>query len=112
MTIVSERRTYWLSFCDTDKPVGSQFLGAVVVDVTRDDADLALLLRPTIRNREEGPWIAAALHACWAAGVNPGGQVGSYRIDEAPPEVVASYPRLMLMDKATIERLEPADDNA
>lgn len=29
-------RIFWLSFCDTDRPKGQQFLGVSVVDVTEE----------------------------------------------------------------------------
>lgn len=32
-------RTFWLSFCDGDRPKGQQFLGACVVDVTDEEAE-------------------------------------------------------------------------
>lgn len=101
-------RTYWLSFCDGDRDVGSQFLGAVVVDVARDELGRGVVLSSRATNTE-ALWIEAALIACWAAKVNPGGQVSAVRIDHGPPEYVALYPRLTLMDRATIERLEPKE---
>lgn len=34
-------QTWWLSFCDTEKPAGQQFLGVVIVDVDETDAQRA-----------------------------------------------------------------------
>lgn len=100
-------RTYWLSFCDSDKPKGEQFLGACVVDVTEGQAAEAFALKPEMHDKEEGPWIGGAIRQAWLAGVNPGGQVLSARIDEAPQ--AALYPRLVLMSRADIEALEPSE---
>lgn len=55
-----ERRTYWLSFCDGDRPEGQQFLGACVVDVTATEAAAALALKPDMYNKVDGPWLLAA----------------------------------------------------
>jgi len=101
-------RTYWLSFCDSDRPTGQQFLGAVVVDVTEADAQLALQLFPTMHDQQEGPWIAAAVRACWKARVNPGGEVASLRVDDAPEFARRSphYPRLQLLSRADVDALD------
>lgn len=98
-------RTYWLSFTDSDRPKGRQFLGVLVVDVTEADAAEALALRPTMHDQNEGPWIAAALRAAWKAGVNPGGEASSVRIDDEPA-YAARYPRLTLLSRADIDALD------
>lgn len=103
-------RTYWLSFTDPDRPRGQQFLGVVIVDVTDTDAADALAVKPDMHDKDEGPWIGAAIRATWKAGVNPGGQVGSMRIDEGPPAIVSRYPRLTLLSRADVEALEPDAD--
>ena len=102
---MSETRTYWLSFCDGNLPQGQQFLGAVVVDVDRAAADEALAARPAMGDPVEGPWLVAAIRAAWQAGVNPGGEVASVRIDGNPQ--AALYPRLTLLSRSDIEALEP-----
>ena len=52
----------WMSFCDTDKPPGQQFLGVVIT-------------------RARG--LAHAIEKIWALGINPGGQVMSYETDSS-----------------------------
>lgn len=101
-------RTYWLSFADADRPKGQQFLGVVIVDVSEQEAAAALAAKPDMHDQVEGPWIGAAIRACWQAGVNPGGEVGSMRIDDsAPPGALDRYPRLTLLSRADVARLEP-----
>ena len=51
-----EPHFFWLSFCDTERPVGQQFLGATVV---------------TASDVEE------AVRAAWRLGINPGGEVAA-----------------------------------
>lgn len=53
-------RILWLSFCDPDKPEGSQFLGVVITEA------LGFL---------------HAIHKTWALGINPGGEVLSTEIE-------------------------------
>jgi len=79
-----EQRTYWLSFCDSDRPRGQQFLGACVVQVTSDDVARALAIRPDMYDPVKGPWIAAAVMVAWAHRCNPGGEVASVRVDDIP----------------------------
>lgn len=100
-----ETRTYWLSFCDDDRPRGDQFLGVVVVDVTADDAAIALAMHPSMHDQENGPWVVAASLAAWHAKVNPGGSVASVRIDGDARS--AGYPRLTLLSRADVAALEP-----
>ncbi len=106
-------RTYWLSFCDDDRPVGDRFLGVVIVDVTEAEAIHALeqwerRRGSPMRDLETGPWLAAAMATCWQAGVNPGGAVQSLRIDDAPGFAALSprYPRLRLLCRAELEVID------
>lgn len=110
-------RTYWLSFCDDRRPPGQQFLGVVIVDVSDVDAAGALLTwdathAAPMADRVNGPWLAAAMRACWRAGVNPGGEVASARIDDTPEFASQGprYPRLRLLSRAEIAALEPTPD--
>jgi hypothetical protein len=103
-------RTYWLSFVDPDRPRGERFLGVVVVDVTEEDAAAALAVHPHMADQEEGPWIAAAIRRCWKARVNPGGDVSSRRVDGAPAAILSRYPRLTLLSRADVDRLEASAD--
>lgn len=34
-------KTFWLSFCDSERPTGDQFLGVAVVDISEDEAAVA-----------------------------------------------------------------------
>lgn len=86
--------TYWLSFCDADKPKGSQFLGVVLVDAES---------------------LEDAVRACWKAGCNPGGEVASIELppldeladdERADAERTYAMPRLTLMSRADIEAYE------
>lgn len=60
-------RCLWMSFCDTDKPSGEQFLGVIITKTLG---------------------IAHAVQKTHALGINPGGQILSYEIDpnEIKPE--------------------------
>lgn len=105
-------RTYWLSFCDTDKPKGQQCLGACVVDVTRAEADDALIevaLRFPLA-QEGAEWIAAAVRKAHVLGCNPGGEVASVRIDGLPsfPQHGPRYPRGRLLSRVDVAALEPS----
>lgn len=63
----------WMSFCDTRKPKGEQFLGVVIT-------------------RAKG--IASAIEKTWALGINPGGEVMSYETD--PSDIAAEcFDRLL-----------------
>lgn len=98
-------RTYWLSFCDGEKPKGSQFLGACIVEVTAEEArDVLLDLDRRFPMHAQGvEWIAAASAKAWALGCNPGGEVLSTEIN--PDVMPADSPIGVLMSKARIEEL-------
>lgn len=100
-------KTFWLSFCDSDRPTGSQFLGACVVDVTATEADEAALevaLRfPLAQPNAE--WLAAAIKNAHRFGCNPGGEVASAEIPAGSP-MLAYYQRGVLMDRATIKAID------
>jgi hypothetical protein len=64
-------RLWWLSFCDPNKPTGTQFLGALALEVPEE-----------IKN---------PVQYAWLRGLNPGGEVmfmeipvGKYK--DFPPE--------------------------
>lgn len=58
----------WMSFCDTSKPTGEQFLGVIIT-------------------RAKG--IASAIDKTWSLGINPGGQVMSHETD--PQGIAAEH---------------------
>lgn len=102
-------QTWWLSFCDGDRPQGEQFLGVAIVDVTQAEADAAKV-EIDLRFPQHQPgaeWIAAASRKAWAMGCNPGGQVRSMRIDDAPrfPDMNAACPRNQLLSHADLTAL-------
>lgn len=54
-------KLFWLSFCDSDKPKGTQFLGCVII---------------------EAPDLVDAITKSHGLGVNPGGEVLSIEIPD------------------------------
>ena len=70
-------QTFWLSFADHNRPVGHQFLGAALVEVTEADVALAM---PFLNQRreafglppadEEACWLAGAIHKSHQLGCN------------------------------------------
>ncbi len=115
MPPMDERRTYWLSFADGDRPRGQQFLGVAVVDVTEADCDRAVPF--VVRRRPPGSpppedevlWVGAAITKAHETGCNPGGEVGSLRIDDHPDFAVRGprYPRFQLLSRADLDALDP-----
>lgn len=80
-----QKKTFWLSFCDGDRPKGRQFLGVAVVDVSAEEAaDMLLEVMLRFPNAQDGAeWVGAAARKAHRLGCNPGGEVGSV---EMPPE--------------------------
>jgi nucleotide-binding universal stress UspA family protein len=111
---MSETRTFWLSFCDATKPKGQQFLGVAVIDVTEAmaaDALIDMSLRfPQAQDGAE--WVGAALREAHRLGCNPGGEVGTVDVTDAPPARLAVYPRGVLLSKARMRELETAAEAA
>jgi hypothetical protein len=102
-------RTFWLSFTDPHRPVGSQFLGVCVVDVSTADAALARQVfaqeKPFAKPGSE--WIGAALRRAWQCGANPGGEVATLDISDAPE--AATAPRDRLLGRVELVALGLAD---
>lgn len=82
---------YYLSFCDPNKPKGSQFLGACVVEA----------------HDERGAYLRAT-----ALGINPGGEIAMWEIDattidDIPPEgrkyLDSFVPREVVMSEGYME---------
>lgn len=100
------RKVFWLSFCDSERPKGQQFLGACLIDVTAaeaDDAAIDVLLRFPLA-QPDAEWLAAAIKKSHALGCNPGGEVASAEFTECPH--LSRYRCGVLMDRATIERID------
>lgn len=107
------RKIFWLSFCDSSRPEGSQFLGACVIEVTREEAEDALIEVALRFSFAQGgaEWIAAAVRKAHELHCNPGGEVATMEIPPDHP-MLNFYARGILMDKATIARLDDEIDRA
>lgn len=71
---------FWMSFCDSDKPKGSQFLGVILV---------------------RGVDIQDAMTNSWLMGINPGGEVAFMAMDIPYSQVNMKFVnRLLGMDQA------------
>jgi len=115
--VTTTTQTWWLSFCDPDRPTGEQFLGVVIVDVTEADV-VAATPSVTARRAQFGLppfapdawelWMAAAVRLTHYWACNPGGEVASLRIDDAPefPARDAQLPRNRLLTKPELDALE------
>ena len=98
-------RTFWLSFCDNERPAGNQFLGVAVVDVTEEDA-ADMLAELDLRFPKHGPqaeWIAAAGRLAHLYKCNPGGEVLT---SEVPTDI--PVPRNRLLQKDELEAFAKA----
>ncbi len=80
---------FWLSFCDTTRPAGSQFLGVCIVEGA-DTGDMKTDL-------------AAAIHRAHSLGCNPGGSVKSQRIMESLEPKIHPKWRNRLLNKQECE---------
>lgn len=71
--------TLWMSFSDPDRPVGEQFLGVCVIDVTDAEAAAAVpRMRAMFPKAKDGAeWLFVAMERSHQLGINPGGSVGS-----------------------------------
>jgi hypothetical protein len=91
-------KTFWMSFCDEDKPAGEQFLGVCVIDVTQEEADdqfLEVALRFP-QHLDGAEWVAAAARKAYRLNCNPGGQVMNIEI---PEDKARGIPRNKLLSK-------------
>lgn len=70
---------WWLSFCDTERPAGEQFLGVAIV---------------------EAPNVPMATVRAWDLGVNPGGQVAAYDVPAGHLPAVEWRDRLLTRAEA------------
>lgn len=102
-------RTFWLSFCDPNKPKGKQFLGVSVVEVDDDDVEIARILGPVSGRLPGTEGLTAAVVKSHATGCNPGGEVGSVEIPQAALDHLKDTPRHTLMQKPELARLGHID---
>lgn len=110
-------QTWWLSFCDSDRPTGEQFLGVAIIDVTdedaadnRDEVDRrrAQFNQPPPGEDEEYVYyLAAAIRMAHLLGCNPGGEVAGVRLDDEAhfADMDASCPRNRLLLRPELEAL-------
>lgn len=101
-TPVAETRTYWLSFADTED---GHNLGVIITTINKEDADAALLKFPTMFDKNEGPWVVAAVMKSHRLKICPGGEVAAYRLGPAKEfEQVKPYYTLdKLLSKTDID---------
>jgi hypothetical protein len=109
-------QTWWLSFCDPDRPTGQQFLGALVLDVEWADVAMAEGITIAIRASHGLPplddpdvqWMAGAVYKAHRLRVNPGGAVAARRFDDVPGFAThsARYPRGVLLSRADIAAID------
>jgi len=59
------KRWFWLSFADSERPAGQHFIGVALV-LAKDPV--------------------AAMKTAWTLGINPGGQIAAWPLDDAPEE--------------------------
>ena len=59
----NEEKIWWLSFCDTDKPKGTQFQGVIII---------------------KAMGLADATYRTHKLGINPGGEIQAYDLSELP----------------------------
>jgi len=103
-------RTFWLSFCDPDRPAGEQFLGVCIVQVTDADRIVAheLVAARFPHAAADADWIAAAARKAWALGCNPGGEMLSADITDAwPSDVELPLNTLLSYDDLEARGLRP-----
>lgn len=97
-------RTYWLSFCDPDRPAGEQFLGVAIIDVTAAQAAAARVVidHQFPAHADGAEWIAAATRLAHEMGCNPGGEIGAAAF---PDPVPAALPRGQLLQRGELAAL-------
>lgn len=100
-------KTFWLSFCDGNRPKGQQFLGVAVIDVTDDEAHEAFEdLLDRFPNAQDGAeWIAAAARKAHRLGCNPGGEVASIEMPREWPDF-ETCPRHELLTADRLKELK------
>jgi len=82
-------KTYWLSFCDPDKPAGEQFLGVAIVEA-----------EPGSTDRET---VARAIRRAWALNINPGGEVMTTCLPDDSLHLIPATARNRLLSKEEAE---------
>ena len=112
MTDATTRR-FWLSFADDSKPRGQQFLGVCVVEVTFEEAaSLLPRIDREFPNHQEGAeWISAAVDKAWRLKCNPGGEVASLDITNAPNPDGIDVPLNRLMSLAELKQRGLVESN-
>lgn len=107
-------QTWWLSFCDDDKPEGERFLGVAIVDVDEIDVALAEPMTTALRAAHGLPpltdprdkWMSGAVGKTYLLKINPGGAVLAHRLDDiVPPDELATCPRDRLLQRLELDAL-------
>lgn len=75
---------HWMSFCDPDKPEGTQFLGVAIVEAFD---------------------LGEAMTIAWRRGCNPGGEVGSFEIPADKHDQIPDELRHVLLSKGDLIEL-------
>lgn len=91
---------FWMSFCDTDKPNGQQFLGVSIIPVTKEEVDRLVPLIRVMYPMSTDDWFVTATMKSWDEKCNPGGQVSATLLDGAP--LPDGTPMCKLMSKAEL----------
>lgn len=101
-------KLFWLSFCDTNKPSGEQFLGVCLVEPNEIDMMFAMTKALEINPdcTEPAWWLAAACTKAHEMKCNPGGQVMGVMVPEDLEYRAKKYPRNKLLSKKELEDLD------
>ena len=96
-----------MSFVNPHGPDGERFLGVAIVDVTPEDVNEILAEKPEFRTRTtEQLYTIGAIRKAWKTGCNPGGEVLSSDVTDAPADKLARFPRHQLMTREEVDLLE------
>ena len=77
---------FWLSFADSNRPTGEQFLGVAIVEAID---------------------IADATEKCWRLGINPGGEVLSVEVPEEKYESYSPHTNKLLTKEEVVRLFGP-----
>src|SRR5262245_45090405 len=104
----------WLSFADSERPDGEQFLGAVIVEIEDDEVEEAkadVEARAAQRKVKPLPgaeYMAAACRKAWLMGCNPGGECAGKLLPPLSAAQREMLPLYRLLSKADIAALDRA----
>ena len=87
---------YWLSFCNMDKPEGSRFAGACIVEAPYTGDSLEA-------RRADNEMV---LRAAWRHKCNPGGEVQSMRFPDEAAALIPEAFKYVLMSKERCDQFD------